>query len=370
MKGEYTGAGRQLLGIWLTNACNLRCTYCYIKEKSDLTIDFDKAIEIIHSQLRQPGGILEVSFMGAEPLTRFDLIRRIVETILAEDWPRPVCFSAATNGTLLTEEMKPWLVEHRDVLMLGLSYDGEDEAQDINRSGSSAAIDRDFFIETWPDQMWKMTISRDTAGRIDRDIIAMHERGMAFSANAAYEEQAWTEEQIGGYELALYRLARYYADHPDVQPCNLLYSRLDAVICPEGERQPCYCSAGESFSFFDMQGRAYPCHMFSPMVLPEERTLHGQFLPQDTDYEDPRCSACPLRGVCYTCMGTNYAYRGDLRKRDPMHCRLFMAQIRASMYMMLLKAGRKTRYTQQDVRNMAAIRTLNEAFESGRIGME
>ena len=32
------GENAVFVGIWFTNACNLNCTYCYIKQKSNLTM--------------------------------------------------------------------------------------------------------------------------------------------------------------------------------------------------------------------------------------------------------------------------------------------------------------------------------------------
>lgn len=56
--------------------------------------------------------------------------------------------------------MKNWFNLNKSRIILGLSYDGTDFMQDINRSGSSKFIDKKFFLETYPKQSVKMTISK------------------------------------------------------------------------------------------------------------------------------------------------------------------------------------------------------------------
>ncbi|MBQ8836050.1 MAG: radical SAM protein [Clostridia bacterium] len=359
-----------MLGIWFTNACNLNCSYCYIKQKSNETIDVDLAVELICKELAPDKIPLGVMFMGAESLTHFDELKEIVERVIAFESERKVVFFIATNGTLLTDEMKRWFGEYRDIVSLGLSYDGDDESQDMNRSNSSVHIDRDFFRETWPKQPWKMTISESTAPYVDRDVIALQEQGVPFTANVAYEESAWSDESVLQYELSLYRLANYYINHPRINPCNLIVEIESVLDHPEEEKQPCYCSAGISMFFYDMKGAAYPCHMLSNLVMPEDRTLKGKFFDKDTDYEDPRCKHCAVKHTCYSCLGANYLYRGDIRFRDPLHCKLYQANLRASAHLWIGRLKGKEAYTEREKRIINATYNLLQAFDDGRIGMK
>lgn len=357
------------VGIWFTNACNLNCSYCYIKKKSDLTISIDRAMDILGTELLKEGKLMDILFMGAETLTHFDQMREIVEKISAGQWKRRYHFTITTNGTLLTEDMKRWFTAHRDTVTMGLSYDGEDEAQDRNRSGSSPKIDKEYFRRTWPEQRWKMTISADTAANTDKNVIALHELGVPFSANVAYEDTCWPEEAIAQYQLALYRLADYYIAHPEIRPCSLLSLLEDVLEAPETVRQERYCGAGESLCFFDMEGTAYPCHMVSPLVMSRADSLEGMYFAADVDFEDPRCRTCPVKHTCYTCLGTNYLYRGDVRLRDPLHCRLYQAEIRATAHMWIGKLRGKTAFTQTEKNMIRTVRALTEAFRNGAIGM-
>lgn len=364
-----SGIPASYVGIWFANACNLNCSYCYIKRKSDLTISHDKAMEVLSRELNLEGGLLDILFMGAETLTHFDEMAALVEDISARQWKRPYHFTITTNGTLLTERMKTWFTDHRNLVTMGLSYDGEDNAQDQNRSGSSCRVDKDYFRRTWPIQKWKMTISEATAAEADKNVIALHRLGIPFSANVAYEESRWSEESIAAYELALFRLADFYVKNPDVKPCSLLSLLKDVLDDPKETVQPRFCGAGDSIFFVDMEGDTYPCHMLSPLVMPKEKTLKGMFFQENEDFADPRCVSCPVKHTCYTCLGTNYLYRGDVRLRDPLHCRLYQAEIRATAHMWIGKLKGKDAYTAYEKQMIKTVRRLMEAFQAGTIGM-
>ena len=263
--------------------------------------------------------------------------------------------------------MKPWLTAHRDHLALALSYDG-DTAQLLNRTPHHEPVDIDYFLETWPMQPWKITISEEAAGSVDRDLIALHERGVRFTANVAYEEKRWSPASVREYELALIRLAEYYARHPDVRPCNLLGIPLSAILCKKEDVMCAYCSAGESFRFYDFEGRVYPCHLFSRMVCAPEQTIEGGFWPEGTDFTDPRCAACEARCVCYTCMGDNWLRRGDIRFRDDQHCGMFRAQLWAIVHYICEKYEPCPVVSTLQAEEIRQARAIALALQSGRIG--
>ena len=50
---------------------------------------------------------------------------------------------------------------------------------------------------------------------------------------------------------------------------------------------------------------------------------------KNNDFADDRCNFCPYTTNCPTCIGCNYLYRGDLRKRDYTHCRIMRMEVRA-----------------------------------------
>lgn len=368
--GPEVGTGCESIGLWLTNACNLNCTYCYIKHKSEATMTLETAQRIITTVLNSPGGRVLICFMGAEPLTRFELMREIVEWTKSVKWLRAFSFMAATNGTLLKEEMKPWLYENRSLLSLGLSLDGDTISQRQNRGKTVQELD--FFLQTWPKQPMKMTISEESVQRLCSDIVYLHSIGAAFTANAAYEEMAWDDISIRCYQKQLLALADYYIENPSVLPCNIFSPVPERMLCSSEQKQLCYCSAGSSFEFYDMDGVSYPCHMLSPMVLEETHSREAckKKIDQDGDFRDPACEKCALRRSCYTCLGSNELYRGDFRRRDPLHCQLYQAQVKAQMHLWIGRYQTKTVFTKKEKERLKAMTQIWHCFDNGQIGMQ
>ncbi len=143
---------KQTLTAWLhvTNACNLRCTYCYI-HKSDQSMDEvtgRHAVEaVFRSALRQGFGGVYFKYAGGEATLNYDLVMKLhrYASDLA-DASRIACKGVVlSNGITLTVRM----IEHmRDSgLRLMISLDGIGQTHDSQRSfltgrGSFAQVAR------------------------------------------------------------------------------------------------------------------------------------------------------------------------------------------------------------------------------------
>jgi uncharacterized protein len=132
-KEECSPRKKHLVGLWLTDACNLRCDYCFQdkdhipknmnQETLDATIKFVNEIE--------PMG---VAFFGGEPL----IAKRQFKQALAE--MKVPKFYLTTNGTLLDDDILDWMEIFK--VHLNLSLDGMKDTQDRWRDGSYDAIIR------------------------------------------------------------------------------------------------------------------------------------------------------------------------------------------------------------------------------------
>lgn len=148
--------------LFPTNACNLRCSYCYAfggegggngepitrmrLEVAQRAIDLVARNAVHRRDAGEPIHNFLVSIHGnGEPFCAFDLIRQIVfyGQDVSEKLDIPVVFNAATNG-VLTEEQLDFVLAYFD--NVNISYDGLPAFQDANRPvaggrGSFAAVD-------------------------------------------------------------------------------------------------------------------------------------------------------------------------------------------------------------------------------------
>lgn len=337
-------SARKTIMLTVTEKCNLNCTYCYEKNKTLKTMNYETAIKIIDEELTVNDGYeeCEIQFFGGEPFFEFELIKSVCEYIWSKQYPKKYQCFATTNGTLVHGEIKKWLFNNKDNFICGLSLDGNKKAHDINRCQSFDLIDIDFFKKTWPEQTAKMTISPESLPYLADSVIFLHEQGIPFSNNLAYGVDWSDDNLIETMQLQLKKLADYYIDNPNVTPCKMLNMRIEDLNYPQKIKR--WCGAGIGLKAYDTFGNAYPCHLFQPMSYDADRSIASIekcFIEQNT--MDPRCDKCSIYNVCPTCYGHNYASTGDIAKRDESLCRFTKLNTLVISYIWLKKFERYSR---------------------------
>ncbi len=85
---------------FITENCNLRCTYCYgnfcHKSSSDLTAG--ETLQLVDEFAR--AGVRRITILGGEPL-----LYREIGPVVEEMGRRNISCSILTNGTLVTEHL-------------------------------------------------------------------------------------------------------------------------------------------------------------------------------------------------------------------------------------------------------------------------
>ena len=330
---EEHSARRRMCMLMVTHACNLNCSYCYETHKQGLYMSIGQAKDIIRREAQfvfedDRFDELQIDFMGGEPLMNFPLIKEVVEWLESGVIDVPwLCF-ASTNATLITEDVRDWLREHKESIILGASYDGSGKMQSTNRGTDKYAIDLDFFYDLWPEQEFQMTISKETLPNLAEGVLSIQRKGYGVSASLA-QGVDWTLEDALLYREQLCILKDAYLKETSLPPLNKLKRIVDVFNLPSSEREQLQrCGTGLNMVTYDIDGNRYGCHMFTPIVLGKERAL-----PVDNvEWEKPGlmaddyCKDCVLRCFCPTCPGFNYKYRGDFANRDKRWCPLVLAE--------------------------------------------
>lgn len=134
------------VGLVLTHACNLACTYCYTGEKKRVRMPEAlamRAVELAIDEAARAGTKLQLSFFGGEPLLEHELVLAVAEQARALARARgcTLVMQLTTNGTLLTEQ----LVEQLGALgvHLAISIDGTRAQQEAVRplAGGGSSYD-------------------------------------------------------------------------------------------------------------------------------------------------------------------------------------------------------------------------------------
>lgn len=269
----------------------------------------------------------EIHFMGGEPLLEFALIKDVSEWLWSEQFDKRLSMVyAPTNGTLLNDEIKEWCISNKERLCLGLSFDGDETMQNLNRNNSSASIDLGFFSQTWPRQSVKMTISPNTIQGLASGVEYLHKHGFTYVvADLARGSQLnWNKGHLKELSKQLDKISIYYCQTKDGNHLSMLDIDIFSLVNAKKVYHKS-CSCGEDLSCIDVDGTSYACHLFSPIALPKgkaEASLSIDFSKYE-DFQNKDCEKCMLNCLCNHCYGMNYICTEDVSKPAPFHCAAF-----------------------------------------------
>ncbi len=163
--------------LFVTNACNLRCTYCYA-EAGDFGRQvmppeiFRAAIDLVTSNARRAGRPPSFGFHGGgEPTTAWDTLNCAVEyaRFAAGAGSGSPQFAIATNGVMSDDQAQALA---RSFSTITLSFDGPRELQDAQRprvDGSGTYDDVLRFLQAIRGEMARLAIRATITERSSTD---------------------------------------------------------------------------------------------------------------------------------------------------------------------------------------------------------
>ncbi|MCL2188258.1 MAG: radical SAM protein [Defluviitaleaceae bacterium] len=115
--------------LFMTNTCNLNCSYCCQKVDAQpiVTTKYEK-LDIIKSNFSS-NKKLKLVFFGGEPLLEYEEIEFIVSKLSA--YYDDMEYHLVTNGTLLTPQMVDFIKSN--AMRVTVSIDGDRSINDLNR---------------------------------------------------------------------------------------------------------------------------------------------------------------------------------------------------------------------------------------------
>lgn len=267
-------AGQPLdLGLVLTHACNLACSYCYTGEKKRVRMPLalaERAVELAFDAAVQVGGRLQLSFFGGEPLLEHDLLLALAELARARSRASgcPLLLQVTTNGTLLTAELVRRFGELG--VHVALSLDGTRAQHEAGRplagGGSSYDATRrglELLLAARERQPFDVVsvVTADTVDGLGEGVRELLDLGVeALSLNVDYGS-AWDEPRLARLEdelevvaavmLAWLRRGRWVRIQP-LESALRAYAELGRVLPPS-------CHAGSRRLALAPSGRIYGC---------------------------------------------------------------------------------------------------------------
>lgn len=334
------------LTAWLhvTNACNLRCPYCYVhksKDAMDATVGRDAVRALVHSAVDHGFRSLRLKYAGGEASLNAPVLLELHDYATARCAEAGLDLAAVvlSNGVAIPASFAEQLKSRGIRIMISL--DGVGAAHDAQRptvAGKPSAarvlrtIDRLLEVGIAPHISITITSRNITAvAEVVRFTLA---RDLTFSfnffrdnecaapfADLRYEEQA----MIGGLREA------FAAIEERMPPWSVLGSVLDRGQLLEPRQRS--CGVGDDYVVIDQNGGIAKCHMAITETVGHVRTTDPVLAIRQTErgirnllVEDKKdCRNCTWRHWCSGgCSLATFRATGRFDVKSP-NCNIYKA---------------------------------------------
>ncbi|MDR1639773.1 MAG: radical SAM peptide maturase, CXXX-repeat target family [Clostridiales bacterium] len=355
----------QTITFVVTDACNLRCKYCYITHKSsEKKMDYEtgkKFIDyILSADINFPNSVV-LEFIGGEPLLEIDLIDRLSDYFkirafeIDHPWYWNYRFNICTNGVNYSNsKVQEYIAKNKDKLSLSITIDGTKTKHDLQRvfpdgSGSYDQISGN--IEIWKSQFranTKVTFAHADLCYLQESIISLWEMGIHdISANVVFEN-VWEYDDDLVFEKQMILLADYIIENNlhNQYRCSLFDDNIGGFY-GLNDLTSTSCGAGKMIAVGN-DGKIYPCIRFRSYSLNNKDEWCIGDVNSGIDMEkvrpfmtatyalqsDSECLECPVAWGCSFCQGFCYDESPDSTNfyRAKYICKMHKARVRANDY--------------------------------------
>ncbi len=351
------------IALFITQNCNLRCTYCYGDGGgygSSGHMALGTARRAVEWLIEHSGAVkkLGISFFGGEPFLNFPLMKEVVAYAKkrGEEAGKEFEFGVTTNASLLDEKKIAFLKENK--VMPLVSFDGSKEIQDAQRPfkggrGSYEAIVPKIsqVLQVFPDATARATL----VGQADpvEVIRALHDVGFSSTHitvaspslfDMEHECKGKTRNNQGmelmmeaDAEELLKNVKSRNTENLKKQKINgLSVTRLGDFL----NKQKKYfgCGAGKAFVGVSNVGDVFLCHRFVGMDGYRLGNIFDRDLERDVYQESPikiskKCYTCFARYICGGgCYHENLGSTGSVLEPSESYCRMMQRSVELVAY--------------------------------------
>lgn len=362
----------------VTEACDLRCTYCYEQHKCAKYMTFDVAKKIVDlvfklSETDESTFIntntqaVILDFIGGEPLLNIKVIaqtcdyfwRKAIE--LRHRWADTFKISMISNGVnYFKPEVQDFIRKYHDKLSFGITIDGDKEMHDacrIHPDGRGSweeanAAQMHYHANFGDDLSTKVTIAPENLPYLDRIIKYFIENKYSIiHANPIYEAE-WTIEEAKVYYEKIKKIADYLVDNNLQKKIYIsLFSANLFHEMSEADQHP-FCGGTGDMCAFGTDGKAYPCLRYMELSLngsqpeicigncergiyqteEEKAVLKSMASVTRRSSNTDECYYCPIASGCGNCSAWSYQKYGTYNKKDTGICWMHRARCLANAY--------------------------------------
>ena len=363
--------------LQVTDACNLRCTYCYQCNKGNHVLDFETAKKFIdillagdspYINFENTRGLI-LDLIGGEPFMAIDVVEQITEYIInkmiieGHPWLFRFRISFSSNGTLyFNPRVQEYLKKYHPWISIGFSIDGDKQLHDACRifpdgSGSYdlAVSAAKHYMANYGKISTKMTLAPENVAYTTEAIKNLIDIGYEqIFCNCVFEE-GWQLEHATTLYWQLKELSDYlFANnlHDEIYLSMFEENMFKPLNLENEDDDQNWCGGTGAMIAVDYKGDIFPClrYMESSLGSSVPPLIIGtvdkgiESTPEQkhcvdclkcitlTSQSTKECVECPIAKGCAWCSAYNYQYFGELNKRATFICCMHKARALANVY--------------------------------------
>lgn len=297
--------------IELIRSCNLKCDFCYLGEKRNYELEYEKVMKTLR-EIRKMGG-MNILFTGGEPL----LYSRLNELLIETKEMGFIC-SLNTNGTLINEKNAQLLADLLTTINISIhSFNAEEHDELVGKKGAyEEAINGIKLLQKYNG---KIVINTVVTNKIEDKILKM-KQFVENELKCEWHPDSRIVPTYSGNTFAMEKRIISEEKLEEVLKTVNAYKFKDENTFSTG-----ICSAARKTCFIDAEGYIYPCLQFKNY---EKNYREDIFLESiyNKSFEEiwntnaffkeirnisqndfSKCMKCKNYKKCYKCIAENYA---------------------------------------------------------------
>ena len=333
------------LTLNITQACNLKCRYCYVqrgnksmpwkvaKQAVDFFVDKDKYSNTI------------VSFTTAEPLLEWELIRKVIKYSEGKGVQR---FDLATNGMLITKKVLDYCMKHNVILQL--SFDGRQRIHDNIRfhkrkatsrvlNGKLKLIKKYYFLHL----ELRITVTPDNVeylyDSVEYLVSNKFNKDMRINIVPVVSEH-WSNYELSIFEKNIFKIAALFIEyHKAGEILNICSSECFPKqnhllnIAKYKDSPEMFCNVGYGIISVDCEGRIWPCYWLGSSSYKHKNILAlGDISKREFYPEKIKLVGSHRRNKYLSCRVWNFLLNEDSNKPLDLNKKIFKIWLSASQF--------------------------------------
>lgn len=259
--------------LYLTDACNMNCKYCYEGEKCDNELAIDKVKLLLTREANSKDKASCIGFFGGEPLLKKENIYEILAFCreLRKSTGHKFKYTITTNATLIDDEFLKVCKKYK--INLAISIDGNKYSHDLNRCNNFDIVYTNVqkALKVIPCAKAMMTVSLNVLEYFADNVKFLIDTGFKTIICALNYLDNWQDKDIALLKQQYEKISDIYYNEMKKENIISLFPIDEKMNLYINEKKRCseHCQFGSTRVNVGTDGNFYPCQQF--MYRPEYR---------------------------------------------------------------------------------------------------